>query len=810
MSDLNNVLKQFRFIFNILGKETELREAPTGWREMNVEYSRSKQYSGLIRNVTGQLDFTGQAAMILRREYAKYRLFANVLFGVLEDTRNPYNTYASIYNGRLDFTQKVDKQGSFTVGAKTEDFTTNIDANDGTQYSIPLTDGINLEIPGLKLTETPQLLFATTPDFRSNAFFQVSIASYNQLSVAPSIQATGFLQTDTPVFDKTQNNFFFIARTDTKVTIQGGANTSIQSGTYEFNIYKSDGTLVKTLATTPAVTTTVEFTFNFNFNIDVVKDDRLFFYIKRIGGTLDSFKGVNIQNSQLFLSYSTITPPTMCQALTGQQLFSKLLQAMNVNFDNRPNSPVVNQSFLLNTSLAPLVFTSSDSIRQAQGSIYIAGDIIGPGIYKVLSGSVTYNSNTYVTGTQFSFVTGVLTFSGGGVVQKIQSVFAGYVYNPGSSLQAGGTYLVQGIAPAYVVYNGHSYQVGQTFKYILGVETYTVVNDPTGSIFVELISLEPQIIISLADFFQTIKSVQGGDAAMGVDRYIAINNTPAELTKQAQGIPYIETLGYVYRAGVSAGNLGNVPKDWQSNNANDMQFNKIKVGQNDQQYDAINGVQEVSSEQYYGTNLLNPNTELNLISPTRFDPYGAELIRVSQADSASSRSDNDTWGFWINQTPVQGEPFTYYRPLGAGGLISITGVDPSYYNWKLSPKHNLLRGSRYLASIFYGMQGQYIYLTGAKKNIGMVTIETDGTRTSESDPIAISSLKNPYFIPEYYSFNIPGDLIDSVPYGELSFNVNGNTWKGFVVDYKANLATKKPQQIKLLLSPNNILSNAVR
>lgn len=793
--DLNDIIKKFRFFFDIRGIETDqLPNAPTSWREMLIEYSRSKTYSGLLRNITGQLDFAGKGAFLLRREYAKYRLLARMILRVEMDTRQPYNTYQNIYTGQVDFSKKVDSQTSFTIGAKSNDFSVNIDAYDSQQFAIPLTGAINLELPGIQLTENPQLIFSTSPDFRSNAFFQMAIASYNQLSISPSVEATGFLQTDAPLFNQQNPYFFFIARTNGKVFLTGNIGASCNSGRFQFNIYKSDGRLVKTLYETPNLSVTTQQNFSWNFAIDIIKGDRLFFYIKRTGGVLNSFQGVNMQNGVLYLSYQTITPPTMCQALSGAQLFGALLQAMNINQDSGPNLPVPFQSFLLSGVLDALYFTCSDSIRSAQGSIFIAGDTIGPGIYKVIQGSVTYAANIYGINQQFGFVATSTTFTGSGVIQKIQSIFVGNVYNIGDSLQAGGTYLVEGNIDSTATYHAIVYQVGQFFKYFLGQETFTASDD---SVFVKQVAVDSQIVISFADFFQCLKSVMGGDCAFGIDH--AVNK------------PFIETLAYVYRAGINQVSLGNVPKDWQSECAIDIMYNTIKVGQNDQQYDAVNGAQEVSSEQYYTSALLTPVAELNLISPVRFDPYGIETVRITQNDTAASRSDNNTFGIWINTTPVATTPFTYYRPLGSEGLLlPIIGVDPSYYNWMLSPKRNLLRGSRYLASIFFGMTGYQLRLTGYKKNVAMITVGLDGIRVSESEPVEIGGLGKPYFIAEYFTLIMPGQLVDGIEYADMNFDVNGVNLKAFISNYKVNFGQDKPQAIKLLLTADNDLSKLNR
>lgn len=812
--NLNSLIKQFRYYFDIRGIETdELPNAPTGWRELLIEYSRSKTYGALLRNITGQLDFASRTkgAYLLRREYAKYRLLARINLRINEDTRKPYNTYENIYTGQIDFSKKIDRQASFTVNAKSLDFSQNIDAYDSQQFQISLADGINLELPGIALAEIANLLPSGPPDgaIHSDYFPPVQVVNNTQNSIAPSVQSVPYVQLRNPDFS-TQTNWVFDCQYTGKLQISNNIAFTV------FNDFGVKHLRLKIVDQTGATIISIyddsvggetSLSYTFNSVISVTRGQKLFLYMQQVDAeTINT--GITITSGQIDFSYNTITPPTMCQAITGVQLFARLLQAMNINQDSSPNLPVTYQSFLLSGALAPLVFSCSDSIRAAQGSIFHAGDTIGPGIYKVIVGSVIYSGTTYTLNQQFAFVNTATMFTGTGVIQKIQSAFVGNVYNVGDGLQAGGTYQVEGLNAGIVTYNSTPYTIGQTFKFVLGVDTFTASND---SMFVKQIAIDPQIIISFADVFQTIKSVNGGDCAFGVNRYKALNDTPAELAKQLTGIPFIETLASVYKAGINQVSLGNLSKDWQSECALDMMYNTIDVGQKDQQYDALNGYNEVSSTQSYASALLTPVAKLNLVSPIRFDPYGAETIRITQNDTAASRSDNDTFGFWINTARVRGASFEYYRPLGSEGLLQpIVGVPDSYYNYKLSPKTNLQRGDRYLASIFYNMSGYQLQLTGYLKNVAMSYVGLDGVRVSESEPIEIATLGKPYFIPEYIVDTIPTPDISSNEYADLNFNINGNNWKAFVVAYKSNPAMGKPQQVKFLLTANNDMSRMVR
>lgn len=755
---------------------------------------------GITRNVSGQVDFSGLAAYLLRREYAKYRLMARMNLRIQEDTRQPMNTYTEIYNGKLDFTKKVDKQNTFTVGAISNDFSTNIDAYDTQDFIIPLTDAINLELPGIALDEIATLIPSVPPDgiLHSDYFPPIQIVNNTQNSVAASVQSVPYRQFRDPDFS-TESTWFFHCQYSGNILVNINITTHIHvdpgAGLRQLQlaIYDQNGALIEMLVDATIVGD-LDLPVNLSKVFAVTKGDKWFLYMKQVSAETSN-TGINITGGQIDLSYKTITPATMCQAISGTQLFGRLLQAMNINQDSGPNLPVPFQSYLLSASsaLGNVYFTCSDSIRAAQGSIFAAGDTIGPGVFKVISGSVTYAGIVYTINQQFTFVNASDTFTGTGIVQKIQSAFVGNVYNIGDDLQPGGTYLVGGITSGgTVTYNAHIYGIGEIFKYVLGADTFTGSDD---TMFVKQIAIDPQIVINFAKFFQAIKSIQGGDAAFGVEN----------------GVCFLENLANVFRSGVGTANLGIVPKDWQSECAVDMLYNTLKVGQKTQQYDAINGNQEVSAEQSWTSPQLTPATELNLVSEIRFDPFGIEIVRITQNDTAASRSDNDTWGIYINQNTIFAGDYQYKRPLGAEGLIvPILGVPVQYYNYNLSPKHNLLRGSRYLASIFYNMPGYQLTLTGYDKNVAMVCVGLDGVRVAESEPVDLGGLGKPYFIPEYYTNTVTGGLIDANSYADIGFTVNGNKMRGFVVNYKSALATKKPQPVKLLLGPNENLLLTVR
>lgn len=351
----------------------------------------------------------------------------------------------------------------------------------------------------------------------------------------------------------------------------------------------------------------------------------------------------------------------------------------------------------------------------------------------------------------------------------------GNIYNAGDDLQMGGTYYVYGADVTYVNQLGIStlYHIGEFFKAIPGYDTFS---SPGGG-FVKLEIQQQQILISFKDFFQDIFALKCGQAAFGVDA----------------GVARLEDLSYFYRAALQTSDFGRDIK-WETSDPNTKRwYTSIKVGYKDQQYNALNGSQEVMSQQTYSTPRDNTKNELNAIAISRADPFGIEEIRAItpniDPNSAASRSDNDTWLLMLH--PTENRPYTV-----AEGTQSYTGVDGSYYNWQITPKQNLLRGSRFHASCLDRVNGNIIFESG-EKNTALITIDLNGRRVAENENVAIGSLGKKIFRPELFIFtvgNVNGADLLSRPYGEIRFNFDGIPLKGFIQSVSVDEAERTSQK----------------
>lgn len=774
---------QFKYTLDVRGVEEDvLFTTPDGWLETNIKYERSKQYGGVIRALTLPIKYVKRGAYLVRREFYKYGFLARINQYIYSLDPNTWLS-TQLFFGKPDFSKWSDQPSGVSLPLTENNINVQVAAFGNQQYSIPLTVNetqrnawisirgydpmVDILLTPIQLEETADLIFNTSPDFRCNAFFEISIADYQQMSVNASVQGVGFFAQYNPTFADLPYSFYN-AKTNTKIRINspldtttglvipGGVQTSCNSGQYEFRIYDQTGTIRKVLATTPNFSITTEFTFSFDFSLQVNNGDRLFFYIASLSSTGTGPPGVNMQSGSMSLTYFTSTPASHCQALRPAYVFDYLVQQMN----GTENPTVVTQSNLLdqNGPLFQACITCSNAILTSQvATIYQAGD----------------------------------------------------------SLQIGATYKVFGGIVTYVNESGDvtNYGVGRIFKAILGFSTFTTAPDQDG--FVQQENNNPQLLYSFNDLFKSFYGLQCAQLGVGID--------------PASGKYCMEDLKYFYRPTSNSATPNQAALDLGSEideNSprleinTDIAINAISIGYKDPQLTALNGGQEVNSSQAYGTLITSPVGTLDAVSPTNASCYAIEEKRIQPGylnpssglsgqfylNSAASRSDNDNHFVFIKPSPETDQ--TYYQPLTvAEGCLSYAGVDGSFYNWPLTPKQNFWRGSGYLASVFYNMKGQTIYLTQAKKNASLVTVDLNGRRVAESDTVNVSDLGAPIFLPYYdnvttgLQFNAE-QLLSLNPYGEIWFNYRGVVWKGFIGAVSVDRGENKPQSFKLMPAPS--------
>jgi hypothetical protein len=155
-----------------------------------------------------------------------------------------------------------------------------------------------------------------------------------------------------------------------------------------------------------------------------------------------------------------------------------------------------------------------------------------------------------------------------------------------------------------------------------------------------------------------------------------------------------------------------------------------------------------------------------------------------------------------------------FTNLKRANYSSITGIpdpDTVYNIEELTPKRIILKHSRWINSIFYGLQGQKITFESTEKNSDLETT-FGGITIKEKDSYEIGT--NILFKPFYFEFDtiVPNTFIEDLD-GNInrcfSFEWYGKTYKGFLRKAGADANDNKSQQYRLLCSPDTDLSTLI-
>ncbi len=185
---------------------------------------------------------------------------------------------------------------------------------------------------------------------------------------------------------------------------------------------------------------------------------------------------------------------------------------------------------------------------------------------------------------------------------------------------------------------------------------------------------------------------------------------------------------------------------------NDYRGSTIAFGQEDQQFDAINGPLETVSEVDYTLPSMRVIKQIDFKSPYRREPYGIEITRANIGNklNTNSSSDNDTFKLQVDDStsphliPVleQWGSLSGYEPVISGvvnvealflfrgdtisGLpAELLGGEPDFlhsmYNLVWSPQRCALRALPWLCSNYRGLVDKLMGLSAYKKNIKLVS-----------------------------------------------------------------------------------------
>lgn len=140
--DENNIVKATT-------TKTALKTSPKNWKEQKIKMGRHLDGFGFIQEVTGELQFYGDAKKILSHIFydnsaGNYNAFCRILIEKRIDAENNVWSYKTWFEGFIDFTQFVndaeDEDKIYCqVRCYSDGAAETIDANRNKEYEIPLT-----------------------------------------------------------------------------------------------------------------------------------------------------------------------------------------------------------------------------------------------------------------------------------------------------------------------------------------------------------------------------------------------------------------------------------------------------------------------------------------------------------------------------------------------------------------------------------------------------------------------------------------------------------------------------------------------
>jgi len=348
--------KQFRYTLVTDSDTYVLPNAPIGWEENIIRWSRSEFYYGMIRSFSVPLQFVLDGAWILRTGFYTFGLRSYAQLQIEELNLSTW-AYEVIYTGEIDFSTFSDKLTDVTVTAMEGGISAKIKAYENVKYTIPIdvADAIDIELTPLKLRENATFIFPEkqggfTGTSLNRVLLPVDLIINEVQGLEFSSKSVEYESLGVPLPDMTENpNWFFKALSDGNINIKGnliGGNLGIQ-------IINQDGDILQVLSVD-----TGDFDITFDVDIPVVTGDRLFFIgIEYLGAKF-------ISEGEFLSTYFTETPATFCKALRPIYVFQQLLNKMNQNV------PVSIQSFLLK-EWEQLTITSGQAIRRQDNPVLI-------------------------------------------------------------------------------------------------------------------------------------------------------------------------------------------------------------------------------------------------------------------------------------------------------------------------------------------------------------------------------------------------------------------------------------------------------
>lgn len=247
--------------------------------------------------------------------------------------------------------------------------------------------------------------------------------------------------------------------------------------------------------------------------------------------------------------------------------------------------------------------------------------------------------------------------------------------------------------------------------------------------------------------------------------------------------------------------------DFRLSIASDFIFDKISIGHPTQEYsDQNEAIREFNCTSIFKSkNIINVNSELDLVSPYRADWKGM----LESKSSPEFYTEEEIFVAVIQRIPPEN-----YLKL-EDGVVSNPSFPPAlaWYNTRISPKHLLMFHQNFIDSCRYGGGGIVEFISTSFQNAGNTTYSGIDPGVFEGSGYEHGS--NALFVPLYAEFvtDLPADIIATItsnPYSKFEFSYKGYGFSGYLISVSLKLHGKASAKFKLLLAPDTDLTKLNR
>jgi hypothetical protein len=249
--------------------------------------------------------------------------------------------------------------------------------------------------------------------------------------------------------------------------------------------------------------------------------------------------------------------------------------------------------------------------------------------------------------------------------------------------------------------------------------------------------------------------------------------------------------------------------DFKLSIASDFIFDRISIGHPSQDYgDMVEVNREFNCTSIFKSkNIMNVNSELDLVSPYRADWKGMK----DSKNKPNEIVDEDELFVGV----VQRVPPENYLKL-EDGVVYNPSLLPAqaWHNTRISPRHLLQFHQNFIDSCRYGGPGLIEFISSSFVNNANNTTYA-GIDPGLNEGSGFEHGSSSLFIPLYAEFttDLPADIIITVtdnPYSDFEFQYNGSWFSGYLIGVGLKLHGKSSAKFKLLLSPSTDLSKLIR